>query len=52
MNCVINQSILDSLRRGRSLESTKQYLKERYRISIEEKALQRRVKQMQPTFSS
>lgn len=46
MNCVINNSITDNLRKGKKLEVIRRYIQMKYGISIDALALKERIKSM------
>lgn len=44
MNCVINNSIVDSIKKGRKLEVIRRYIQLKYRTSIDMRSLRERIK--------
>ncbi|WP_017730178.1 hypothetical protein [Nafulsella turpanensis] len=46
MNCVINSSIIDHIRKGKKLEVIRRYIEMKYRISIDMESLKERIKLM------
>lgn len=44
MNCVINSSIVDNIKKGRKLEVIRRYIQMKYRTSMDMRALKERVK--------
>ncbi len=46
MNCVINNSITDNLRKGKKIEVIRRYIQMKYGISIDVVALKERIKSM------
>ena len=46
MNCVINNSITDNLKKGKKLDVIRRYIQMKYGISIDALALQERIKSM------
>jgi hypothetical protein len=44
MNCVINNSIVDNIKKGRQLEVIRRYIQMKYRTSMDMRALKERVK--------
>ena len=44
MNCVINNSIVESIKKGRKLEVIRRYIEMKYRTSMDMQALRERVK--------
>lgn len=44
MNCVINNSIADNVKKGRKLEVIRRYLQLKYRTSIDMQSLKERIK--------
>lgn len=46
MNCVINNSIIDHIRKGKKLDVIRRYIEMKYRISIDMEALKERIKLM------
>jgi hypothetical protein len=44
MNCVINNSIVDNIKKGRTLEVIRRYIQMKYRTSMDMRALKERVK--------
>lgn len=44
MNCVINNSIVDNIKKGRKLEVIRRYIQMKYRTSMDMRALKERVK--------
>ncbi len=44
MNCVINNSIVDNIKKGRKLEVIRRYIQMKYRTSMDMQALKERVK--------
>lgn len=46
MNCVINNSITDHLKKGKKLEVIRRYIEMKYRISIDLESLRERIKLM------
>lgn len=46
MNCVINNSITDNLKKGKKLEVIRRYIQMKYGINIDAPSLQERIKSM------
>lgn len=46
MNCVINNSIVDNLKKGKKLEVIRRYIEMKYHTNIDLSALKERVKAM------
>lgn len=46
MNCVINNSITDHLKKGKKLEVIRRYIEMKYRVSIDLESLRERIKMM------
>lgn len=46
MNCVINDSISDNLKKGKKLEVIRRYIEMKYNTSIDLQALKARIKAM------
>ena len=46
MNCVINNSIIDNLKKGKKLEVIRRYIEMKYRINIDLQAMKERVKRL------
>lgn len=46
MNCVINNSIVDNLRKGKKLEVIRRYIEMKYRVSIDAESLKERIRMM------
>jgi hypothetical protein len=46
MNCVINNSIVDNIEKGRRLEVIRRYIQMKYRTSMDMRALKERVKML------
>ena len=47
MNCVVDQSISQSVRQGLSLSNIKSHLQEKYKLKIDDKTLKQRLKNLQ-----
>jgi hypothetical protein len=50
MICVINTVLYEWMRRGESLDKVRDYLKNRYQITIDKKCLKRRMKNLKLEF--
>lgn len=48
MNCVINNSIVDNLKKGKKPEVIRRYIKMKYRISIDLQSMKERIKMLSP----
>lgn len=46
MNCVINNSIVDSIKKGRKLEVIRRYIQMKYQTSIDMRSLRERIKSL------
>lgn len=46
MNCVINNSITDHLKKGTKLEVIRRYIEMKYRVSIDLESLKERIRVM------
>ncbi len=44
MNCLIDQAIDESLRRGQTLDAIKAYIKDRYHVTIDLSLIKRRIR--------
>ena len=44
MNCVINNSIVDNLKKGKKIEVIRRYIEMKYHTSIDLQALKERIK--------
>ena len=48
MECVINQTLKDFIRKGKKPEAVREYIAKRYNISIGMEALKRRIQMLKP----
>jgi hypothetical protein len=51
MNCVINNSIVDNLKKGKKLEVIRRYIEMKYRVNIDAESLKERIRMMNLKFN-